>query len=47
MTGVFPDAARRVALPAGVLVLSAALVAYVAADDPSEAGHYPSCPFLR
>ena len=32
--------------PAGVLVFAVGLVGYIAAKDPNEAGHYPSCPFL-
>lgn len=32
--------------PAGVLVFTVGLVTYVAAKDPNEAGHYPTCPFL-
>ncbi|MEV3927604.1 DUF2752 domain-containing protein [Actinomadura coerulea] len=46
-----PDEARqplavRLLRPGGVLVLSVAAVLYVAAVDPNEAGHYPTCPFL-
>lgn len=32
--------------PYAVLAGAAAAVAYVAAVDPNEAGHYPTCPFL-
>jgi hypothetical protein len=38
--------AARVVRPGGVLLLTSAAVAYVAAVDPNEAGHYPTCPFL-
>lgn len=38
--------AVRLLRPGGVLVLSVAAVLYVAAVDPNEAGHYPTCPFL-
>ncbi|MES9609171.1 MULTISPECIES: DUF2752 domain-containing protein [Actinomadura] len=46
-----PDGSRqplavRLLRPGGVLVLSVAAVLYVAAVDPNEAGHYPTCPFL-
>ena len=34
------------AAPLGVAALGAAAVSYVAAVDPNEAGHYPTCPFL-
>ncbi|WP_246342706.1 DUF2752 domain-containing protein [Actinomadura verrucosospora] len=39
-------AARRLSRPAGVLVLAVPVVCYVAAVDPGQAGHYPTCPFL-
>ena len=32
--------------PLGVAALAAAAVGVVAAVDPNEAGHYPTCPFL-
>ena len=35
-----------VAGPLGVAALAAAAVGVVAAVDPNEAGHYPTCPFL-
>ena len=35
----------RFGLPALVLAGAAAVVAYVAAVDPNEPGHYPVCPF--
>ncbi|NDU77833.1 DUF2752 domain-containing protein [Actinomadura sp. DSM 109109] len=38
--------AVRLLRPGGVLLLSAAATLYVAAVDPNEAGHYPTCPFL-
>ncbi|MEU4825367.1 DUF2752 domain-containing protein [Actinomadura sp. NPDC023710] len=38
--------AVRLLRPGGVLILSVAAVSYVAAVDPNEAGHYPTCPFL-
>jgi hypothetical protein len=38
--------AVRLLRPGAVLVLSVAAVCYVAAVDPNEAGHYPTCPFL-
>lgn len=34
------------AAPFGVAALAAAAVGYVAAVDPNESGHYPTCPFL-
>ncbi|MFG2007167.1 DUF2752 domain-containing protein [Spirillospora sp. NPDC048911] len=36
----------RLAMPAGVLLVTAAVVSYLAAVDPNESGHYPTCPFL-
>lgn len=39
-------AARRVAGPAAVLAAAAVAVGVVAAVDPEQAGHYPTCPFL-
>jgi hypothetical protein len=36
----------RKALPAGVLAGIAAAATLVAAVDPNEPGHYPTCPFL-
>jgi hypothetical protein len=36
----------RPAAPAGVLAVAAAAVAYVGSVDPTEHGHYPTCPFL-
>ncbi|SNS69277.1 DUF2752 domain-containing protein [Actinomadura mexicana] len=46
-----PDGAERplavrLLRPGGVLILCVAAVLYVAAVDPNEAGHYPTCPFL-
>ncbi|GAA4065147.1 DUF2752 domain-containing protein [Actinomadura miaoliensis] len=38
--------AGRLAAPVGVLLLTGAVVSYVAAVDPNEDGHYPTCPFL-
>jgi len=38
--------ARRLLLPGGVLVLAASIVTYLAAVDPNQDGHYPTCPFL-
>lgn len=38
--------AVRLLRPGGVLILSVAAVLYVAAVDPNESGHYPTCPFL-
>ncbi|MGP4028818.1 DUF2752 domain-containing protein [Actinomadura sp. 3N407] len=38
--------AVRLLRPAGVVVLTAAVVSYIAAVDPNEQGHYPTCPFL-
>ncbi|RAY16483.1 hypothetical protein DPM19_06355 [Actinomadura craniellae] len=38
--------ARAALLPLGVLAGVGAAVAYVAAVDPHEPGHYPTCPFL-
>ncbi|TDD64698.1 DUF2752 domain-containing protein [Actinomadura darangshiensis] len=32
--------------PGGVLLVTVAAVAFVAAVDPNEQGHYPTCPFL-
>jgi hypothetical protein len=34
------------AAPLGVAALGLAAVGYVAAVDPNESGHYPTCPFL-
>ena len=42
---VLPPWTTRAA-PLGVAALGATAVAYVAAVDPNEAGHYPTCPFL-
>ena len=39
-------AVRRLWRPVGVLILAVSVVSYVAAVDPGEAGHYPTCPFL-
>ncbi|RSN66928.1 MULTISPECIES: DUF2752 domain-containing protein [Actinomadura] len=39
-------AARRLLSPLGVAVLAVAATGYVAAVDPNEQGHYPTCPFL-
>ncbi|GAA2632355.1 DUF2752 domain-containing protein [Actinomadura fulvescens] len=36
----------RLARPAGVLLAAAVAVSYLAAVDPNESGHYPTCPFL-
>ncbi|MFI0408366.1 DUF2752 domain-containing protein [Actinomadura sp. 3N508] len=38
--------ALRLFRPGAVLVLAVAAVSYVAAVDPNEDGHYPTCPFL-
>ncbi len=38
--------AVRLLRPGAVLVFSVAAVCYVAAVDPNEGGHYPTCPFL-
>ena len=38
--------AFRLLRPGGVLVLAAAAVCFVAAVDPNEEGHYPTCPIL-
>jgi Protein of unknown function (DUF2752) len=35
----------RLAAPAAVLLLAATAVGYLAAVDPNESGHYPTCPF--
>lgn len=40
------SALRRLAVPLGVLGSVAAALTYVAAVDPNEPGHYPSCPLL-
>lgn len=32
--------------PAGVFVVAASIIGYIALKDPNEAGHYPTCPFL-
>ncbi|WP_190134336.1 DUF2752 domain-containing protein [Streptomyces longispororuber] len=40
-------ALRRIAVPLGVLGSVAAAFAYVAAVDPNEPGHYPTCPLLH
>lgn len=37
---------RRLLRPGAVLLLTVAAVSYVAAVDPNEEGHYPTCPFL-
>ena len=37
---------RSVLRPAAVLVAVGAAAAFVAAVDPNQAGHYPTCPFL-
>jgi hypothetical protein len=36
----------RTAAPAAVLGLAVAATAYLAAVDPNQPGHYPTCPFL-
>ena len=41
-----PGLARRLAGPVAVAAVTAAVVTYVGAVDPNEAGHYPTCPFL-
>ncbi|MEU1039532.1 DUF2752 domain-containing protein [Streptomyces sp. NPDC005551] len=46
-TGPPTGAARRLAVPAGVLAAVVGAFAYVAAVDPNEPGHYPLCPLLR
>ncbi|XRQ14438.1 DUF2752 domain-containing protein [Actinomadura welshii] len=38
--------ALRLLRPGGVLLLTIAVVSYIAAVDPNEDGHYPTCPFL-
>ena len=38
--------ALRLLRPGGVLLLTTAVVSYIAAVDPNESGHYPTCPFL-
>ncbi|MFF2505419.1 DUF2752 domain-containing protein [Streptomyces sp. NPDC058067] len=40
-------AARRLAVPLGVLAAVAAAFAYVGSVDPNEPGHYPVCPLLH
>ncbi|MFD7706261.1 DUF2752 domain-containing protein [Streptomyces sp. NPDC059785] len=40
-------AARRLAVPVGVLAAVVGAFAYVGAVDPNEPGHYPACPLLR
>lgn len=37
---------RRLLRPAGVALATAAVVGVVAAVDPNEPGHYPTCPWL-
>jgi Protein of unknown function (DUF2752) len=37
---------RAVLLPLGVAAVALAGAGYVSAVDPSEPGHYPTCPFL-
>ncbi|MEU4834953.1 DUF2752 domain-containing protein [Streptosporangium sp. NPDC023615] len=39
-------ARSRVAVPVSLGIAAAAAVAFVAAVDPNEPGHYPPCPFL-
>jgi Protein of unknown function (DUF2752) len=39
-------AGRRLAAPAAVAVLAAGATSLLAAVDPNQAGHYPTCPFL-
>ena len=39
-------AGRRLLRPSAVLAVAVAATAYVAAVDPNEQGHYPTCPFL-
>ncbi|MFI0479794.1 DUF2752 domain-containing protein [Actinomadura sp. 9N215] len=38
--------ALRLLAPVGVLAAATAAVCYVAAVDPNQEGHYPTCPFL-
>ncbi|MFI5939769.1 DUF2752 domain-containing protein [Streptomyces uncialis] len=38
---------RRLAVPLGILGSVAAAFSYVAAVDPNESGHYPTCPLLQ
>ncbi|WP_243718545.1 DUF2752 domain-containing protein [Actinomadura sp. 7K534] len=38
--------ALRLLRPGGVLIITIAAVSYIAAVDPNEQGHYPTCPFL-
>ncbi|MFJ5259050.1 DUF2752 domain-containing protein [Streptomyces sp. NPDC088387] len=42
-----PTAARRLAVPLGLLTAVGAAFAYVGAVDPNEPGHYPACPLLQ
>jgi hypothetical protein len=37
---------RRVAAPAGVAAIALGATALLAAVDPNQPGHYPTCPFL-
>ncbi|MCD0450809.1 DUF2752 domain-containing protein [Actinocorallia sp. API 0066] len=46
MTGLQGVRGRALAGPLAVLAAGAVGVALVAAVDPNEAGHYPTCPFL-
>lgn len=40
------SAAGRLAAPAAVAAAATGGLGYVAAVDPNQAGHYPTCPFL-
>ncbi|MVO87046.1 DUF2752 domain-containing protein [Streptomyces sp. p1417] len=44
--GTYRRAFRRLGVPLAVLGSVAAAFAYVAAVDPNEPGHYPTCPLL-
>ena len=45
-TAVVPTTARRgMSAPLAVLGAAAVATAYLAAVDPNQAGHYPTCPF--
>lgn len=51
MTAITPgrrggDRLRSVLAPLGVAVAAGAAFGYVAAVDPNQPGHYPTCPFL-
>jgi hypothetical protein len=44
--GYAAGAVRRLAAPAAVAGLAAGATSLLAAVDPNQAGHYPTCPFL-